>query len=189
MYLQHLRGNQKQLAETFITFEEWLESREDQLGGLNKIFEYRDYAKVAINALGAENVGVFLYEEFDSDPEKYQQGVSDFLAIEAKEFIDQAKGKRLHTRMFTSQVNQMAAKNSSFIGRLLWRSSSVDRKKKSIGFSDQESVIQPAVAGDVLASVDLSPKISERISDAALADNHWLVDNPHLEMEKYGYPL
>ena len=65
----------------------------------------------------------------------------------------------------------------------------MDRKKKLIGFSDQESVIQPAVAGDVLASVDLSPKISARISDAARAENHWLVDNLHLEMEKYGYPL
>ena len=73
MYLQHLRGNQKQLAKTFITFEEWLDAEETRLGGLKDVFQYREYAEIAIKVMGAENVGVFLYEEFDSDPGKYLQ--------------------------------------------------------------------------------------------------------------------
>tara|TARA_E500000331_G_scaffold99082_1_gene95826 strand:- start:873 stop:1835 length:963 start_codon:yes stop_codon:yes gene_type:complete len=189
LYLQHLRGNQKQLVEEFITFEEWLAAREEQLGGLREIFQYRDYVETAIDVLGKENVGVFLYEEFDSDPEKYQRDVSDFLGIDAQEFIDLAKGQRHHTRLFASQVNQMEEKNSSFIGRLLWRFSSVEKKKKAIGFADDEGIIKPAVASDVPASVDLSPEISERIHDAARADDHWLVDNLQLALDKYGYPL
>ena len=189
MYLQHLRGNQKQLAKTFITFEEWLDAEETRLGGLKDVFQYREYAEIAIKVMGAENVGVFLYEEFDSDPGKYLRNVSDFLHIDAKETIDLAEGQRLHTRMFASQVNQMNEINSSFLGRLLWRFSSVDRKKKSIGFSDTHSVIQTDVADDVPASVELSPGITHRISDAMREDNHWLVDNLHLELEQYGYPL
>ena len=189
MYLQHLRGNQKQLVKTFITFEEWLDSEETRLGGLKDVFQYREYVEVAMKVLGAENVGVFLYEEFDSDPEKYLQEVSDFLGIDAKETMDLAEGQRLHTRMFASQVNQMNEINSSFTGRLLWRFSSVDRKKKSIGFSDIHSVIQTTVDDDVPASVEISPENTQRISDAVREDNHWLVDNLHLELEKYGYPL
>ena len=189
MYLQHLRGNQKQLAKTFITFEEWLDAEETRLGGLKEVFQYREYVEVAIKVLGAENVGVFLYEEFDSDPGKYLQDVSDFLHIDAKQTIDLAEGQRLHTRMFASQVNQMNEINSSFTGRLLWRFSSVDRKKKSIGFSDSHSVIQTTVADDVPASVVLSPEMIQRLSDAAREDNRWLVDNLHLELEQYGYPL
>ena len=189
MYLQHLRGNQKQLAKTFITFEEWFDAEETRLGGLKEVFQYREYAEIAITVMGAENVGVFLYEDFDSDPEKYLRSVSDFLRIDAKETIELAEGQRLHTRLFASQVNQMDEINSSFFGRLLWRFSSVDRKKKSIGFSDSHSVIQTTVAGDVPASVELSPGITQQISDAAREDNHWLVDNLHLELEKYGYPL
>jgi len=189
LYLQHLRGNQKQLVDEFVTFEEWLAAQEERLGGLREIFQYRDYVEVAVNALGKENVGVFLYEEFDTSPEAYLRGVSDFLGIDGQEVIELAEGQRHHTRLFASQVNQIEAKNSSFIGRLLWRFSSVERKKKSIGFADKNGVIQSNVAGDKPASVEFSHEMTQRISDAAREDNQWIVDNLHLELEKHGYSL
>ena len=189
LYLQHLRGNQKQLAETYSTFDEWLESEETRLGSLNKVFEYREYVETAIDVLGADNVGVFLYEVFDTDPEKYLQGVADFLGIDGKEVVDLADGERHHTRLFDSQVKQMETRNSTFIGRLRWRFSSVEKKKKAIGFADQDGVIQTTVAADKPAAVDLSPETIQRVSDAVSADNRWLVDNLHLELAEYGYPL
>ena len=189
LYLQHLRGNQKQLAETYSTFNEWLESEETRLGSLKKVFEYREYVETAIDVLGADNVGVFLYEVFDTDPERYLQGVADFLGIDGKEVVDLADGERHHTRLFDSQVKQMETRNSTFIGRLLWRFSSVEKNKKAIGFADQDGVIQTTVAADKPASVDLSPETIQRLSDAVSADNRWLVDNLHLELAEYGYPL
>jgi len=189
MYLQHLRGNQKQLVKTFITFEEWLDIEEQRLGNFEEIFSYREYIESAVGLLGTENVGVFLYEEFDADPDQYLRGVSAFLGVDAKETIDLAEGEHHHTRLFTSQVDQMETLNSSFIGRLLWRLSSVDKRKESIGFSDNEGVIQTTVADDVPASVELSPEMTQRILDASREDNHWLVNNLHLELAKYGYAL
>ena len=189
MYLQHLRGNSKQLAETYITFEEWLAQQETRLGSLNKVFSYRERVETAMDVLGTENVGVFLYEEFDTDPERYLGGVSDFLGIDAKEVVNLADGERHHTRLFNSQLQQMENRNASFIGRLLWRLSSPEKRKQSIGFADQEGVIQTAAADDKPATVDVSPEVTRRLADATSADNRWLVENLQLELEKYGYPL
>ena len=189
MYLQHLRGNQKQLARTYVTFDEWLDSQEQQLGSLQNIFTYREYVEMAVRLLGAANVGVFLFEAFRSDPEQYLQDVSGFLGIDAEETIDLAEGQHLHTRLFESQVDKMQAINSSLAGRLAWRLSSVERKKKSIGFSDRDGVIQSTVADDSPASVESSPQTMQRISDASREGNNWLVNELHLELKKYGYAL
>lgn len=189
MYLQHLRGNQKQLAKTFITFEEWLDSEEQRLGSVEEIFSYRDYIESAVGLLGTENVGVFLYEEFTSDADQYLRDVSAFLGVDPKETIDLAEGEHHHNRLFESQVNQMETINASFFGRLAWRLSSVGKRKKSIGFSDKAGVIQTTVPDDVPASVEVSPETAQRISDASRAGNNWLVNNLHLKLEKYGYTL
>lgn len=189
MYLQHLRGNQKQLARTFITFDEWLDSEEQRLGSLQDVFAYREYVELALKLLGAANVGVFLFEAFRSDPGQYLQDISGFLGIDAKETIDLAEGQHLHTRLFESQVNRMQAIHSSLVGRFAWRLSSVERKKKSIGFSDRDGVIQTTVADDSPASVKLSPETMQRISDASREGNNWLADELHLELKKYGYAL
>ena len=129
MYLQHLRGNQKQLARRYVTFDEWLDSRERQIGSLRGVFAYREYVETAVRLLGAANVGVFLFEAFQSDPEQYLRDVSEYLSVDAKETMDLAEGRHLHTRLFESQVNRMRAMNSSRLGRLAWRLSSVERRK------------------------------------------------------------
>ena len=69
MYLQHLRGNQKQLARTYVTFDEWLDSQEQQLGSLEGVFAYREYVEVAVRLLGAANVGVFLLKHSSPIPD------------------------------------------------------------------------------------------------------------------------
>ena len=189
MYLQHLRGNQKQLARKFVTFDEWLDSQEQQLGSLRDVFAYREYVEMAVRLLGAANVGVFLFEAFQSDPEQYLGDVSDFLGIDARETIDLAEGQHLHTRLFESQVSRMRAIHSSPAGRLAWRLSSVERRKRTIGFSDTDGVIESTVAGDSPASVKLSAETMQRISDASREGNNWLANELHLELKKYGYAL
>ncbi len=189
MYLQHLRGNQKQLARRYVTFDEWLDSRERQLGNLRDVIAYREYVEMALRLLGAANVGVFLFEAFQSDPEQYLRDVSEYLSVDANETMELAEGQHHHTRLFESQVNRMQAIHSSLAGRLAWRLSSVERRKKSIGFSDREGVIQSTVAGDSPASVELSPETVQRISDASREGNNWLADELRLELGKYGYAL
>lgn len=189
LYLQHLRGNQKQLAGKFVTFEKWLSNQEAKLGGLKQIFDYRTYIELAINTLGSKNVGVFLYEQFDSEPEKYLCGISHFLDIDSSVVIKLAEGQRHHTRLFTSQVNKMEAINASLIGRLLWRISSSTKKKRSIGFSDNEGIIETKVDHDLPASIDLSSEMLQLISKAAQDDNRWLVENLSLDLAEYDYPL
>ncbi len=189
MYLQHLRGNQKQLASKYVTFNEWLDSQEQQLGSLKGVFAYREYVEMAVSLLGVANVGVFLFEAFQSDPGQYLQDVSCFLGIDARETIDLAEGQHFHTRLFESQVDRMQAIHSSLAGRLAWRLSSVARRKQSIGFSDTDGVIESTVAGDSPASVKLSPKTMQRVSDASREGNNWLVHELHLELKQYGYAL
>ena len=189
MYLQHLRGNQKQLAREYVTFDEWLDSQERQVGSLQGIFGYREYVEVAVRLLGAANVGVFLFEAFQSDPGQYLQDVSGFLGIDAKETIGLAEGQHFHTRLFESQVNRMQTIHSSLAGRLAWRLSSVERRKRSIGFSDADGVIESTVAGDSPASVKLSRETMQRVSDASREGNNWLANELHLELKKYGYVL
>ena len=189
MYLQHLRGNQKQLARRYVTFDEWLASQEQQLGSLRDVFAYREYVEMAVTLLGAANVGVFLFEAFQSNPEQYLRDVSEYLRVDAKETMDLAEGQHLHTRLFESQVNRMRAIHSSLAGRLAWRLSSVKRRKKSIGFSDRDGVIQSTVADDLPASVKLSPETVQRISDASREGNNWLANELRLELKEYGYAL
>ena len=189
MYLQHLRGNQKQLARRYVTFDAWLDSQERQIGSLQGIFAYREYVETAVRLLGAENVGVFLFEAFASDPEQYLRDVSGFLGIDAKETIGLAEGRHFHTRLFESQVSRMRAIHSSLAGRLAWRLSSVERRKKSIGFSDTDGVIESSDAGDSPASVKLSPETMQRVLDASREGNNWLANELHLELKKYGYAL
>ena len=189
MYLQHLRGNQMQLAERYVTFDEWLDSQEQQIGSLQGVFAYREYVEMAMSLLGATNVGVFLFEALQSDPKQYLQDVSGFLGINAQETIELAEGRHFHTRLFESQVDRMQAIHSSLAGRLAWRLFSVERRKKSIGFSDTDGVIESTVADDSPASVELSPETVQRISDASREGNNWLANTLHLELRKYGYAL
>ena len=189
LYLQHLRGNQKQLVDKFVTFEEWLRNQEIKLGGLKQIFDYRSYIELAITTLEPENVGVFLYEEFDSDPVKYLGKISHFLKIDSNTTSTLAEGERHHTRLFSSQVKRMETINKSMIGRLLWRFSSTTKKKQSIGFFDREGIIESKIAQDTPAEIDLSPELLKEIGSAAQADNRWLVKNVGLDLAKYSYPL
>ena len=189
MYLQHLRGNQKQLAREYVTFDEWLDSKEQQIGSLEGVFAYREYVEVAVRLLGAANVGVFLFEAFQSDPGQYLRDVSGFLGVDAKETIGLAEGQHFHTRLFESQVSRMRAIHSSPAGRLAWRLSSVERRKRTIGFSDTDGVIESTVAGDSPAPVKLSAETMQRISDASREGNTWLANALHLDLKKYGYAL
>ncbi len=188
-YLQHLRGNQKQLADRFVSFEEWLDQYSETRGGFDELFIYSQNIETAIRILGKEKVGIFVYEEYQAKPEQYLQRVSAFLGVEAEETIRLADNQHLHTRLFDSQVEKMKELDSSFLGRLLWRLSNVDLKKKLVGFSDTESVIESSVSGDKPASVDLSADSIQRITEASREDHQWLVNNLQLDLEQYDYPL
>ena len=184
MYLQHLRGNQKQLADKYVSFEEWLDSYAEQHGNLASSFTYRDNIEAARRSLGPENVGVFLYEDFQSDPEAYLEGVSSFLGIDAGETIALADNQHLHRRLSAAQADRMKDINSSFLGRLAWRSFGSAKRKELIGFTDESDAAHQAGA-----SVELRPDVMQRISDAARESNQWLVTHLQLDLDKRGYPL
>lgn len=91
-YFQHLRGQfLKRSRDTifngrpWVPLEEWLDR--SAADGLHGLTWQRANLRAAVQALGAERVGVFSFERLQAEPATYYRDVSAFVGIDADEML------------------------------------------------------------------------------------------------------
>jgi len=191
-YLQTLRYNYLMLGKRsrgirsffrpiYLGLDDWLTSGEKS-GNLRILLGTSDLIRGAVDVVGRENVGVYLFEEFRDDPQKTIRAVCGFLQIDpvqALESLDQEEN-HLNARMTQGQLSYLQGIQKSPWTRLsLLMKSPRDRRRL---YRQRGEDLEPA-------KPQLSDQWKGRISDSTREGHSWLSETFGLSMEQHGYPI
>lgn len=166
----------------FMEFDNWLmTSCNSALTPLNECISYYNNIKAAIELLGADNVGIFLFEELCMSPQQYYTDMANFLGISVDESLTHIIGKHYHPRMLEGHVHQMRTINDSFLRRLIWRITMRKARWALLHLMRGRKDTEPA-------SVALTDELRENISNATREDHRRLMKQYNLNISVHGYP-
>ncbi len=186
-YLQDIKGhfirqNRPWMGgQPYIDIDEWLKRKIAKRKSLDNLFTYSRNIQTAVNLLGKENVGVFVFEELLDNPDQYYAAICNFIGIDVTQGLELTQQKHLQQRITQGQVEylQRLSKSLSW-GKLLLKIKGQKYRRR----------IFKANAGDgIPAKVSLPPQWEKEISDVTRAGNRWITENYHLPLSKYNYPL
>ena len=147
---------------------------------LNEVLSYSRNIQAAVNLLGKENVGVFVFEELINDPDRYYGAICDFIGIDVAIGLRLTRQKHLHKRITQGQVEYLQRLSNSNWKKLIMKVKGPRSRQRLFGANDGDSVP---------AKVSLPSQWEQKISDASRAGNRWIAENYPLPLEKYNYPL
>ncbi len=185
-YLQNIRGhflfqNRPWMGNLpYIDIDEWLKRKISQNLTLEDAFPYSQNIQAAVNLLGKENVGVFVFEELINDPERYYSAICDFIGIDVVNGLELTRQKHLHKRITEGQVEYLKRLSNSTLYKLILKFKGLQTRKR---------LIDANASDGVPARVSLPTQWEQRISDMTLVGNRWIAENYNLSLDKYGYPL
>jgi hypothetical protein len=187
VYLQELRGHyvKRQRShlgqDVYLDFDQWLDRWSGRRGNGAPAFAFGENIRTAVDLLGKENVGVFLFEELVENPAIYYTKICQFLGVDVDEGLRLTDRKALHLRISRDQLELMRETQSSLIKRCHWLFASRERRK---------AILEKAGAGNSpKASVELSAAAYQTLVDSSKEINRWLLTELGLPLDKYGYPL
>ena len=164
-----------------IDIDEWLKRKIAKRKSSDKLSSYSWHIQAAVNLLGKENVGVFVFEELLDNPDQYYAAICNFIGIDVTQGLELVRQKHLHQRITQGQVEYLQRLN---------KSPSWEKKLLKIMGRQYRRLIFKANAGDRgQAKVSLPPQWEKEISDVTRAGNRWITENYHLPLSKYNYPL
>ena len=186
-YLQNIRGhfikqNRPWMGDQpYIDIDEWLKRKIAKRKSLDNLFTYSQNIQAAVNLLGKENVGVFVFEELVENPDQYYAAICNFIGIDITQGLELVRQKHLNQRITQAQLEYLQRLSKS----LSWEKILLKIKGEKYRLR-----LFMANAGDsVQAKVPLPPQWEKEISDVTRAGNRWIIENYHLPLGKYDYPL
>ena len=167
--------------QPYIDIDEWLKRKIAKRKSLDNLFTYSRNIQTAVDLLGKENVGVFVFEELVDNPDQYYTAICNFIGIDVAQGLELTKQKHLHQRITQGQLEylQRLSKSLSW-GKLLL---------KIMGQKYRRLIFRANVGDGVQAKVPLPPQWEKEISDVTRAGNRWIIENYYLPLGKYDYPL
>ena len=165
--------------QPYIDIDEWLKRKIAKRKSLDNLFTYSRNIQTAVDLLGKENVGVFVFEELVDNPDQYYTAICNFIGIDVAQGLELTKQKHLHQRITQGQLEylQRLSKSLSW-GKLLL---------KIMGQKYRRRIFKENAGDDVQAKVSLPPQWEKEISDVTRVGNRWIVENYHLPLGKYDY--
>ena len=183
LYLQNLRGNFLRQnngwmdSETYEDIEGWY--RKCEMISKNPLLNYSECIRSSIEQLGRENVGIFLFEDLQENPNAYYQSICEFMGIDPEMGVSLTQDIHSNPRLSEAQLAYMRKTKSSLLGRMLHSYSSLERRRKRM----------EALLGGPPAKVVLTEQLIKEVSDASRDGHRWLVEKLDLPLETHGYPL
>lgn len=188
-YLQRLRWHFTRNVErpfgtrTYLDIAEWMK-RFDACARGSGLFTYGPNIRAAVDTLGKENVGVFLYEDLLENSRRFVDRISDFLGIDASESNHLMAAKEKNARMTIGQLRLIKATDRSAPRRFLWRLGSVKWRRRLL---HSAAVSRPPF--DAPARIQLTTEEAHKVAMRTREDNRWLAESFGLDLSKHGYPL
>ena len=134
----------------------------------------------SIEILGKENVGVFLFEELQKQPEKYYRSISRFIGIDPDEAYCLSQQKHLNKRITQGELDKIRQLYSS-----PWTRAVLPFLPKRL----RRSVLSAASKNSVPAKVELNSEFQDKIIAATRDGHRWLAETLDLPLAQYGYPI
>jgi hypothetical protein len=184
-YLQQLRSNFLSKYERwvhdgyFLEFEPWVQKTLESSIAKHPL-AYCELTRRAVDVLGKDKVGVFLFEDLCKNSDRFTSSVCEFLGIDASEGVELMKQQHLHPRMTEGQVSFLRQLEGS-AWRRWWMKFTNERMRKRT-FENLSDVGLPAKA-------EMPEDWKQKVSQSTREGHRWLADNFGLELERYGYPL
>lgn len=190
LYLQEIQGhyakrNRKHFGNrAYLDFETWLNKNEKHRGSISNWLVYANNIQQAVEILGKQNVGVFLFEDLRSNPTQFYRSIADFIGIDADECLKLTNDSHYNVRLLQADMEYIQKIDSSLISRLRWRfSTNKERRQRLRQHSDSaRNYSDPA-------RLKLSDEWIETISAATREGHHYLRQELGLDVELHGYPM
>jgi hypothetical protein len=163
----------------YIDIEQWLQKATD-IRHLPNLLSYSQTIRSAVGELGKERVGVFLFEELQSDPTSYITKVCRFLDIDPQIGISLMKDQHLHPRRSQGEIDYLRNLNLSLARRLYLQIAGSKYRKK---------ILAEQGDGVKVEDVELPESWRRKVFNATYQGNQWLSETFDLPLEKYGYPM
>lgn len=193
-YLQNVEGgfidpNRREWMDTrcFLDIETWFAKKNmtrAKGGAVNDrgpffSSNYIQNIQASIELLGKENVGVFLFEELQRQPEKYYRSIAQFIGIDPDEAFLLSQQKHLNKRITQGELEKIRQLYSSF-----WIRALLPLLSKRL----RRGLLLTAAKSSRPAKVELASEFQGKIVAATREGHHWLVENLDLPLEQHGYP-
>ena len=113
LYLQNIKAhfikqNRPWMGgQPYIDIDEWLKRKIAKRKSLDNLFTYSRNIQTAVNLLGKENVGVFVFEELVDDPDQYYAAICNFIGIDVTQGLELVRQKHLNQRITQAQLEYL----------------------------------------------------------------------------------
>jgi len=175
-----IKGSYKWIGpDPYISLDQWFE-RAEMHGHFQNMVSYGQSIQKAVNLLGHENVGVFLFEELNESPKQFFTRVCEFLQIDVAEGLAVTDNEHLHVRRTQGEFEFLRRLNHSHLQR---------RLLSFLGRNVRKAILERKSDGRKAESPEVSPSWVERINAETGRWHRWLADTFNLPLGKYGYPI
>ena len=168
-------------GQPYIDIDEWLKRKIAKRKSLDNVFTYSRNIQTAVDLLGKENVGVFVFEELLDNPDQYYAAICNFIGIDVTQGLELVRQKHLQQRITQGQLEYLQRLNKS----LSWEKILLKIK----GRKYRHRLLMTNEGDGLQAKVSLPPQWEKEISYVTRAGNRWITENYHLSLSKYNYPL
>ena len=184
-YLQNLKGhfikgvNPWMGPLPYIDIDQWLHraSSEEHLANM---LSYGGSVQEAVQVLGVEQVGVFLFEDLQTDPEQYYSKIFNFLAIDPVRGKSLTEKEHQHLRVTQRGVEFLKSLNDSPARRLFLKLAGKEYRKK---------VFARMSEGASAERVSLPPAWAAQIATETYLGHRWMAETFRLALQEHSYPM
>lgn len=188
VYLQNLQGyfvrrNRHWTGkELYVDLDTWLE-RKIKREVLNKVVvAYSVNVPIAVDLLGLENVGLFVFEEIRKNPICFFTDIQKYMGVSPLDdpayFNSVHYNKRLNEAQF-NLIKQVGAKHDGAVNPITEQEYKQARRQFR----------KLADSGSPPVKLGLSPDWARVIADASKDGNREIVDIFNVDLQSHGYPL
>lgn len=175
LYVQHIGVNNEKKS-----FDEWFDQNWDSGGMLKSRVNYLDRIKPYIEILGTNNVGIFIYEELQKNPESFIKNICDFIDCNYPNSFKKDNKRKLNKRMTT--LHKFFNTNSFFRFILFFA-------KKVIPLRYHNLINNFIFSKFRRYDPQLSKDRAMVVKDYSRISNRSFVDELGIELSKYNYDL
>ena len=91
-------------GQPYIDIDEWLKRKIAKRKSLDNLFTYSRNIQTAVNLLGKENVGIFVFGELADNPDQYYSAICNFIGIDVTQGLELVRQKHLNQRITQAQL-------------------------------------------------------------------------------------
>lgn len=162
--------------------DQWLDKAWDSRRMVPKTFlQYAETAEMYARIFGRGAVGVFVFEEFTANPDRYVRAMSQFLGIDGAAAAKLLQGQRRGDRWTEGQIETLKRVSRSPWQSIRFRLADNKRRRAMLGITAAPPADEPK------ARADFGSKWRKKIEDFTRPGNRLLAQEWGLSLTEHGY--